>query len=114
VETPATGGDASARSVAALLFMTSAMTTLDAYSTLNSSPWTSENFGADPEKAASCREYVKHSVAFSTVYAVASAAIAKNWWPIVGSAASNVYLIWLYERALARGAAAGTSGWAGK
>ena len=114
MEVPAVGGTASARSVAALLFMTSAMTTLDAYSTLNSSPWTSENFGADPEKAASCREYVRHAVVFSSVYAVASAAIAENWWPVVGSAASNVYLIWLYERALRRGASAGSNGWAGK
>lgn len=104
-------GPASGRAVAALLFMTSAMTTLDAYSTLNSSPWTSENFGADAAKAKSCREYVGHAVVFSSVYAVASAFLAKSWWPVVGSVAANVYLIWLYERALRRGARAGTSGW---
>lgn len=102
---------ASARSVAALLFMTSAMTTLDAYSTLNSSPWTSENFGADPEKAKSCREYVRHAVVFSGAYAIASAYIAGNAWPIVGSGVSNAYLVWLYERALRRGAVSGSNGW---
>lgn len=104
-------GAASGRAVAALLFMTSAMTTLDAYSTLNSSPWTSENFGADPDKAKSCREYVRHAIVFSSAYAVFAAYIAGSWWPLLGSAASNGYLYWLYERALSRGAKAGSSGW---
>jgi hypothetical protein len=105
------GGNASARAVSALLFMTSAMTTLDAYSTLNSSPWTSENFGADPAKAKSSREYVRHAIVFSTAYAVAAALIAENWWPLLGSAVSNGYLYWLYERALKRGAEVGSSNW---
>lgn len=107
------GSPASARAVSALLFMTSAMTTLDAYSTLNSSPWTSENFGADEHKAASSREYVRHAIAFSMVYATASALIAESVWPVVGSAIANVYLWWLYERALSRGRLAGSSGWGG-
>ncbi|SRR6266705_14858 len=102
---------ATGRSVSALLFMTSAMTTLDAYSTLNSSPWTSENFGADPEKAKSCRVYIRHAVVFSSVYAFAAAMIAESWWPLIGASASNVYLIWLYERALKKGALAGSTGW---
>lgn len=105
------GASASARSVSALLFMTSAMTTLDAYSTLNSSPWTAENFGADPSKAKSCREYVRHAIVFSSVYAFASAFIARSWWPLIGSAASNAYLYWLYERSLARGSLSGSTGW---
>lgn len=108
----ATSKSASQRSVSALLFMTSAMTTLDAYSTLNSSPWTSENFGADPNKAKSCREYVRHAIVFSSVYAIASAYLAGNLWPIIGSAGSNAYLYWLYERALKRGATTGSNGWA--
>ena len=106
------GGGASARAVGALLFMTSAMTTLDAYSTLNSSPWTAENFGADPEKAASCKEYISHAVVYSSAYAILSSVIAKSGWPIVGSAVSNAYLVWLYSRALKRGAVAGSGGWA--
>lgn len=90
-------------SIAAVLFMTSAMTTLDAYSTLNSSPWTAENFGGDPEKAKSCKEYIAHAVIFSSGYAVISAVIAGNFWPIVGSFVANGYLVWLYMRALDRG-----------
>lgn len=98
--------------VAALLFMTSAMMTLDAYSTFESSPWTAENFGADPAKAASCREYLWHAVGYSMAYAVASAAIAHSWWPVIGAAISNGYLVWLYLRALDRGKTTGSTGWA--
>lgn len=104
--------DGANSSLAALLFMTSAMMTLDAYSTFQSSPWTAENFGADPVKAASCKEYLWHAVGYSLVYAVASAYIAKSFWPIIGSVIANAYLIWLYLRALKRGAVAGSAGWA--
>src|SRR5215469_3939497 len=106
-----TGGSASTE-VAALLFMSSAMMTLDAYSTFESSPWTAENFGADPAKAASCREYLWHAVGYSMVYAAASAYIAKSWWPIIGAAISNAYLVWLYLRALDRGVSSGSTKWA--
>lgn len=97
---------------AAILFMQSAMMTLDAYSTLESSPWTAENFGADPIKAKSCREYLMHAVVYSTAYAIAAALLAHSWWPIIGAMASNAYLIWLYLRALDRGKTTGSTGWA--
>ncbi len=104
----------SGNALAALLFMTSAMTTLDAYSTFLSSPWTAENFGADPDKTKSCREYLTHAVVYSMVYAAASAYIAKSWWPLVGAVISNLYLVWLYLRALDRGSVTGSTGWAKK
>jgi hypothetical protein len=105
-------GAGSGNALAALLFMTSAMMTLDAYSTFESSPWTAENFGADPIKAASCREYLMHAVGYSMVYAIASSFLAKSWWPVIGAAISNGYLVWLYLRALDRGKASGSKGWA--
>lgn len=105
-------GSGTNEAIAALLFMTSAMMTLDAYSTFESSPWTAENFGADPVKAASCREYLWHAVSYSMAYAVASALIAHSWWPVIGAMISNAYLVWLYLRALNRGAATGSKGWA--
>lgn len=106
------GADGTGNALAALLFMTSAMTTLDAYSTLLSSPWTAENFGADPDKTRSCREYLTHAVVYSMAYAVFSAYIAHSWWPILGAAIANAYLIWLYLRALDRGKVTGSQGWA--
>ena len=105
------GIPATRKSIGALLFLTSGMTTFDAYSTLNSSPWTSENFGADPEKAKSSREYVTHAVIFSVSYALVAGLLAESWYPIVGAAVANTYLVWLYERALQRGKVAGSRGW---
>lgn len=98
--------------VAALLFMTSAMMTLDAYSTFQSSPWTAENFGADPNKVKSCKEYLAHAVGFSMAYAIGSAILAKSMWPIIAAVITNAYLIWLYLRALDRGKTTGSTGWA--
>jgi hypothetical protein len=98
--------------VAAVLFLQSAMVSMDVMSALNSSPWTSENFGADPEKAKTSREYVMHSVGVSTAFCVSSAVIAGSWWPIVGAVVTNGYLFWIYDRALKRGAACGSTGWA--
>lgn len=106
------GENAAARAVSALLFMQAGMYALDAMSALNSSPWTSENFGADPVKAQSCKEYVLHSVGVSTAYCIASAVIAESPMPIIGATVNNLYLYWLYNRALKRGAVSGTSGWA--
>jgi hypothetical protein len=105
-----TGGARGA--VGAILFLQASMTSLDAYSTLMSSPWTAENFGADEEKADSVREYLKHSIAASSIYVIAASVIAKSYWPIIGGALTNVYLYWLYNRALDRGKVAGSTDWA--
>jgi hypothetical protein len=104
--------DGTGNALAAVLFMQSAMMTLDAYSTFESSPWTAENFGADPAKAASCREYLWHAVGYSMAYAAASSFIAHSYWPLIGAAISNGYLVWLYLRALDRGRTTGSTGWA--
>lgn len=106
------GAGGSGTALSALLFMTSAMMTLDAYSTFESSPWTAENFGADPNKVKSCKEYLWHAVGYSMAYAVASAILAKSLWPLVGASISNAYLVWLYLRALDRGKVTGSTGWA--
>lgn len=98
--------------VGAILFIQALTNVFDTASALNSSPWTSENFGADPEKAASCREYVLHSVAWSTGMCAIAAYISRTWWPLLGAGMANIYLYWLYERALARGASAGSARWA--
>lgn len=111
---PATeaGASTSKRAIAGLLFLSSGMTTFDAYSTLNSSPWTSENFGADPEKAKSAMTYVKHAVVFSMSYAVVSAVLAETWVPVIGAVVANIYLVTLYKRALAKGKESGSTDWA--
>lgn len=106
------GVDGTGNALASIMFMTSAMMALDAYSTLLSSPWTAENFGADPNKVKSCQEYLTHAVVYSMAYATMSAYLAKSWWPVIGAAIANAYLIWLYLRALERGKVTGSAGWA--
>ena len=106
------GGNA----VAALLVLTSSMNTLDAYSTLNSSPWTAESFGAAERRARALKEYVAHAVAYSMAYAVAASFIARGRGPtiaiLVGAVVTNLYLVALYARASVRGREAGAAGWA--
>ena len=102
--------------VAALLFLTSSMNTLDAYSTLNSSPWTAESFGADERRARALKEYVAHAVVYSMAYATAAAFIAHGkaatYAILTGAVVTNTYLVILYLRASARGREAGAAGWA--
>jgi hypothetical protein len=35
-----------------------------------------------------------------------------SWWPLIGIATLSAYMYFLYERALQKGAAAGSEGWA--
>lgn len=108
----ANGGDA----VAALLFLAAINETMQAYGTLNSSPWTAESFGADDRRAAALREYVGHAVVFSMATSGIAAFVARGktatWAILLGAAGTNAYLVWLYSRASMRGRAAGSAGWA--
>lgn len=99
------------RMLAGLLFLEGSMYTLDAYSTLNSSPWTAESFGGDPQKADACLYYVRHAVVYSSLFTFASGAIAGSYMPLIGSAANNTYLYWLYKRALRRARSSGSTTW---
>jgi hypothetical protein len=109
-------GGVGGNELAALLFLTSSMNTLDAYSTLNSSPWTAESFGADERRAKALKEYVGHAVGYSMFYALAAACIARGRAAtsaiILGAIVTNAYLVFLYTRASARGREAGSGGWA--
>jgi len=110
------GGPSGGNEVAALLFLASSMNTLDAYSTLNSSPWTAESFGADERRAKALQEYVAHAVVYSMAYATAAAFIAHGktatWAILIGAVVTNAYLVTLYMRASQRGKMAGSAGWA--
>ena len=102
--------------MAALLFLAAVNETMQAYGTLNSSPWTAESFGADDRRAAALREYVAHAVVFSLATGVAAAWLARGrkstYAILAGTIAVNAYLVWLYRRASDRGRAAGSGGWA--
>lgn len=103
--------DSSVASGAALTLMALAEG-FNVYGALNSSPWTAENFGADPDKARSCRHYVLQADAVNVALGIGTSLIARNPWPLVGLLIITVYMHLAYERALRKGAVAGTSGWA--
>lgn len=100
------------RMAAAILFLQSSMEAMDVYSALNSSPWTAESFGSDPEKRRACQEYVWHGVGVTTFYCVGAAWLARNPWPIIGGGLTAGYMFWLYHRALSRAQASGSKDWA--
>jgi Flp pilus assembly protein TadB len=104
--------------MAAVLFLAAINETMQAYGTLNSSPWTAESFGADDRRAAALKEYVTHAVIFSSATALIAARVANGTKATVailaGVALTNAYLVWLYIRASRRGREAGDTGWANK
>lgn len=104
------GSDA-ARAVSAILFIQASTNAMDVYSALNSSPWTAQSFGADPEKRKACMEYVHHSLGVTAFYAISASVLSKNWWPIIGWAIASAYMYWLYKRALNRAQESGSKSW---
>lgn len=105
------GGSDGGRALSAILFVQSSTNSLDVFSALNSSPWTAQSFGADPEKRAACLEYVHHSLAVTLFYNASAAVLARSWWPMIGWAIASAYMYWLYVRALNRAVESDSHGW---
>ena|SRR5215831_4297426 len=99
------------RGIAAMLFLQGVMSGYDVFSAVNSSPWTAESFGGDPEKEASLREYINHGLTITLVTAAASAMIAGSPWPLLGAIAACSYMYWLYMRAIQRSKESNSTGW---
>lgn len=101
----------SATAAGAGIFLMALAEAFNVYGALNSSPWTAENFGADPEKARSCRRYVLQADVVNIALGVGTSIISKSPWPLAGILVITVYMHYMYERALAKGRAAGSDGW---
>ncbi len=97
--------------LAALLFLASAENTMNAYSSLNSSPWTAESFGGDPERSKSNMKYVYHSIGITLTMATVASMVAASWWPMIGMIAINVYMFLLYRRANSIAVERGSTDW---
>jgi hypothetical protein len=104
------GSDA-ARVGAAILFLQASTNAMDVFSAVNSSPWTAENFGGDPMKSDSVREYVWHGVGLTVFYVVGASVLARSAWPLIGGGITLAYMYFLYSRALRRGAERGSRSW---
>lgn len=93
------------------LFMVAAAESFNIFSAMNSSPWTAENFGADEEKAKSCKYYVIVSVLANTGLGYGASLLAGNMWPLIGTLLVSFFMVWIYWRALDRGMKANSTGW---
>lgn len=93
------------------LFLMTIAEAFNVYGAMNSSPWTAENFGADEEKAHSCRKYVLKADVVNLVLGAGTSLLIDNWWPLIGMVAVTWYMHMQYEKALAKGKAAGSDGW---
>lgn len=94
------------------IFLMALAEAFNVYGALNSSPWTAENFGADPEKAKSCRRYVLQADFVNVALGIGTSLISESPWPLIGIGLITVYMHWMYDRALKKGAVAGTDSWA--
>lgn len=94
------------------LFMMTLAEAFNVYGAMNSSPWTAENFGADEEKARSCRRYVIQADVVNVVLGLGTSLITKSWAPFVGMVLISAYMHYMYERALRKGAVSNSDGWA--
>lgn len=84
------------------------------YSTLNSSPWTAESFGGDPEKARSCLYYSKLATITNVGLGLFTSLIAKSLWPLTGFAVVSIEMHFLYKRAVAKAQQSGSNAWGAK
>jgi hypothetical protein len=81
------------------------------YSTLNSSPWTAESFGGDPEKARSCLFYSKLATITNVALGLFTSLISRSVWPLTGFAIVSIEMDFLYRRAVAKAQRSGSSTW---
>lgn len=93
------------------LMMVAAAESFNIFSAMNSSPWTAENFGADEEKARSCKQYVIISVVANTGLGAGASLLAGNAWPLIGTTAVSAFMVVVYWRALRKGMRANSMGW---
>jgi hypothetical protein len=98
------------RGLAGVLLLQAGQYTMDVMSTLQSSPWTAENVGADPEKVESLNYYLKNAIIVSSVYCAGAAYLSESWWPIFGSVANNLYLYHIYNQAIGKARVAAAKG----
>lgn len=81
------------------------------YSTLNSSPWTAQSFGGDPEKAKSCLAYARLAMVTNLVLGLFVTLLQRSVWPLLGFTVTSVEMDYLYRRAVKNAQAAGSTSW---
>lgn len=91
--------------------ITLAAVAFEVFSAHCSSPWTSESFGGNPEKASSARRYVRRSIVVTEVIGAGGVMLTRSWMPFVATSLVCGYMYWTYEQALDKAAGTGSTGW---
>lgn len=95
----------------AILYLVAVDASFNAYSAINSSPWTYENMSGDSGKAASGSKYVWLANGAAVLLGLFSSLVAGNWWPLVGSLTVVALMHSLYRHAMTTGKREGNTGW---
>jgi hypothetical protein len=91
--------------------ITLAAVAFEVFSAHCSSPWTSESFGGNPEKAASARRYVWRSIIVTEVIGLGGVMLSRSWLPFVATSLVCGYMWWTYDVALKKAADSGSQDW---
>lgn len=94
---------------AAGLFLMSLGSAFEVLSAMNSSPWTIENVGADPEKAASAMKYTYLGLGMAGAIGAGAAMLTGTIWPLLGVAIVSVVMIVVYRHAISNAQKSGGS-----
>lgn len=86
---------------AAGLFLMSLGSAFEVLSAMNSSPWTIENVGADPSKAASAMKYTYLGLGMASAIGAGAALLTGTIWPLLGVALVSIVMILVYRKAIA-------------
>ena len=95
----------------AVLFLVAVDASFNAYSSINSSPWTYENMSGDSDRASSGSKYVWLANGAALVLGAFSSIIANSAWPFAGAATVVVLMHSLYRHAMSTGEEQGNTGW---
>lgn len=86
---------------AAGLFLMSLGSAFEVLSAMNSSPWTIENVGADPTKAASAMKYTYLGLGMAGAIGAGASLLTGTIWPLIGVALVSIVMILVYRKAIA-------------
>lgn len=83
----------------------------EVYSSLMSSPWTVENFGADEKRAGSAIRYAIEAGIVNVAMGTGASILVQSWWPLGGTMLVSAYFLTKYVHAVRVGKRAGNTGW---
>ena len=98
---------------AAGLFLMSLGSAFEVLSAMNSSPWTIENVGANPERAKSAMKYTYLGLGMAGAIGAGASLLTGTIWPLIGIALVSILMIFVYRHAISCAEQQGNTGWEG-